>query len=87
MNDALALIARIEADLATLRRLLDAPDEAEPEPEEWLPPCEISYRLGIGEAYVRKLIRRGLGDGLAGFEKRGGRLSATTDAVKAIWNG
>lgn len=87
MPDALALLSRIEADLAELRRLLDAPAPAEPEPEEWLPPCDLAFRLGIGENYVRRIIRRGVAEGVAGCEKRGGRLYATADAVKGLWTG
>jgi hypothetical protein len=54
-------------------------------PEEWLAPCQLAGRLGIGEPYVRKLIRRGMLEGLPGFTKEGGRLSATIRAVKALW--
>ena len=87
MTDALALLSRIEADLAELRRILDAPTPAEPACEEWLQPCEIAFRLGIGENYVRRIIRRGVAEGVAGCEKRGGRLYATADAVKGLWTG
>lgn len=88
MNDALALIARIEADLASLKRLLDVPAAAnDTAPEEWLAPCQIAERLGIGEAYARKLIRRGLVQELPGFDKRGGRLFACADAVAGLWDG
>nr|WP_166177012.1 hypothetical protein [Altererythrobacter segetis] len=82
MTAALALIARIEADLAELRRLLDAP--AEPEPEEWLEPSVIAYRLGIGEAYVRRLCDRGLDAGDAGVRRVGGRWLATADAIDGL---
>lgn len=84
MTEALALIRRIEGDLAALRRLLDVP-AAEPEAEEWLAPCQLADRLGIGEAYCRKLIKRGLANGIPGFAKRGGRLFATVEAVNEIW--
>lgn len=57
------------------------PRAPEPIPEEWLSPSEIAYRLGIGAAYCRKLIGRGLNADLPGFEKRGGRLFATVGAV------
>lgn len=90
MTEALALIRRIEGDLAALRRLLDVPaaePERAPAPEEYLAPCQLADRLGIGEAYARKLIRRGLKRGEPGFVKRGGRLFATAEAVKTIWNG
>ena len=84
MTDALALLCRIEADLAKLRSLLDAPVPAEPAAEEWLAPCEIAGRLGIGEPHVRKLVKRGIARDLSGFAKRGGRLFATVDAVRSI---
>ena len=87
MTDPLALIARIERDLATLRRLIDPPKiEPAADREEWLAPCQIAERLGIGEAYARKLIRRGLKQELSGFDKRGGRLFACADAVAGLWN-
>ena len=85
MNDALALIARIESDLASLKRLLDVPATApETPPEDWLAPCQIAERLAIGESYARKLIRRGLVQELPGFTKRGGRLFACADAVAGV---
>lgn len=54
---------------------------------ELIEPCLIADRLQLSEAYVRKLIRRGLTQDLPGFERRGGRLFAAPDAVKAMWNG
>lgn len=85
MTEALAILSRIERDLASLRALLGAPEERDPEPEEMLAPCQLADRLGIGEAYVRKLIGRGIAQELPGFERRGGRLFATADAVRALW--
>lgn len=86
MTEALAILARIEADLATLRRLLDVPEEAapEPEPEEWLTPCQIAGRLGIGERYVCRLLERGLRAGHPGVRKPAGRWSATMAAVNDL---
>lgn len=52
--------------------------------EAYLQPCVIADRLGIGEAYTRKLINRGLRLDEPGFEKRGGRLFATVEAVKSL---
>lgn len=99
MTEALALVARIEADLAALRALLDAPREPEAHRQspqnaaiesklgEWLEPCLLADRLRLSEGYVRKLIKRGIGQELPGFAKRGGRLYAATDAVKELWGG
>jgi len=87
MADAAALLARIMADLAELRALLDVPEaeqERQPVPEAFLALCQLADRLGIGEAYTRKLIRRGIRQGLLGFEKRRGRLFATAEAVAAL---
>lgn len=81
MTNALAILARIEADLATLRRLLDVPEEPAPELEEWLTPCQIADRLGVGERYVTKLLARGLSAGHPGVRKPAGRWKATMVAV------
>jgi hypothetical protein len=83
VTEALAILARIEADLATLRRLLDAPEEREPEPEpeQWLTPGQLAGRLGIGERYVTKLLARGLSAGHPGVRKPAGRWKATIAAV------
>lgn len=68
-----------------------APPQARPEPLvraiDLIEPCLIADRLGLSEAYVRKLIRRGLTQALPGFEKRGGRLFAAPEEVEALWNG
>ena len=87
MTDALALLARIEGDLATLRAMLTAPDaiDCEPTADEYLEPCVIADRLGLSEGYTRKLIRRGIAEGAPGFRKRGGRLLATVAAVRTVW--
>lgn len=65
---------------------LAAPPRPEPvvEPDRWLEPCLIADRLGIGEAYVRRLINRGMAAGIVGCEKRGGRLFATVEAVREL---
>ena len=88
MSEPHILLARIAADLAALRQLLAADDlpvrQYAPPPEAWLAPCQLADRLGIGEAYARKLIGRGIKLDLPGFEKRGGRLFATVDAVKEL---
>ena len=86
MNDPLALIARIERDLAALRAMLPAEREAEemPAAEEWLAPCQIADRLGIGEPHVRKLCSRALKLAHAGVRKDGGRWLATVEAIEAL---
>lgn len=81
MSDPLALISRIERDLAALRLMLGVP-ELEPEVEEWLEPCVIAGRLHCSEAHVRRLCERGLKLGIPGIEKRGGRWAATINAVR-----
>lgn len=53
-------------------------------PEQWLEPCVLAYRLGIGEAYVRRLCQRGLKQGSPGVRKDGGRWQATADAIKTL---
>lgn len=86
---AAAIIARIEADLVLLREMLGAPAPAmpHPEPEEFLPPCLLAGRLGVGEAYARKLCERGLKLGVVGVERRGGRWVATVEALSAVRDG
>lgn len=87
MNDALALLTRIERDLAELRAMLEPrPREPEPAtvPEAYLEPCVLAGLLGISEPHVRRLCQRGQRLGVAGIERRGGRWAATTDALKAL---
>lgn len=61
-----------------------APRPVVPIAEAFLQPCVLADRLGISEAHTRKIIGRGLKLDEPGFEKRGGRLFATVDAVKAL---
>ena len=87
-NDAaLSLLARIEADIAALRAMHQAPC-LEPEPvempEAWLAPCQIADRLGLGERYVRRLLARALRDGHEGVRKPAGRWQATMAAVNDL---
>jgi hypothetical protein len=92
VTDPRALVERIERDLAELKAALargENPHDATAEfpqiaAEEFLAPCQLAERLGVGEAYTRKLIKRGLAHGLDGFDKRGGRLFATADSVAAL---
>lgn len=62
-----------------------APDSPAPA-VELLEPCLIADRLGLSEGYIRKLVKRGLAQDLPGFEKRGGRLFASPDAVRSLWD-
>ncbi|KRA84175.1 hypothetical protein [Altererythrobacter sp. Root672] len=71
----------------TLAAVPIAPLEPPTLTSDAIEPCLIADRLGLSEGYVRKLVKRGLAQGLAGFEKRGGRLYATTEAVKQLWGG
>lgn len=57
------------------------PPPADPLPE-LLEPCVIGYRLNLGEAYVRRLCRRGQAAGIAGIERRGGRWFASIQAIE-----
>lgn len=81
---------RLDRIEALLRRLVgdDEPVEletvADSAPEEFLEPCVIAGRLGISEAYVRKLCSRGQILGEPGIEKPGGRWRATTEAIDKL---
>ena len=53
--------------------------------EDWLMPGIIAYRLGVGEPQIQKLIERGIKRNEPEFEKIGGRLFATIEAVRRLW--
>ena len=59
-------------------------DPPRPILEEWLEPCALAHRFGLGEQYVRKLCRRGLQEGREGVRKDGGRWLATVDAIDTL---
>lgn len=63
---------------------VEAPRPALPIPEAWLEPGLIAYRLGIGEAYVRKLCGQALRLDLPGVRKVGGRWQATVEAIDSL---
>jgi hypothetical protein len=83
VTDALALLARIEADLSELRRLLSA--EPQRAPEQWLSTGEIAQRLCLSKSRVAALCRAAERDGLPGVRKDGPRLwRATPQALCAL---
>ena len=59
-------------------------EQPQPIPDEWLEPSIIAYRLGIGEAYTRKLCQRGSLEGVPGVRKCGGRWQATMAAIEYL---
>ena len=78
------ILARLDRLERKLDRLLGLPtSEPPPEPEQWLEPCRIAARLGVTEAYVRKLCSRGQRGGVEGVRKEGGRWLATIEAIEA----
>ena len=75
-----ATLERIEKKLD---RLLDEEPVTPPSAvEAWLEPGRIADRLGLTEAYVRKLCARGARGGCAGIRKDGGRWLATVEAIE-----
>jgi hypothetical protein len=68
-------------ELAVTLAGLAAPAPLEPVPEEWLEPCVIAGRLGLGERYVRRLMERGLKEGHPGVRKPAGRWQGTVAAI------
>ena len=59
-------------------------EPAPPMPEEWLEPCALAHRVGLGEQYVRRLCRRGFQQGVEGVRKDGGRWMATPAAIDRL---
>lgn len=90
MADALALVARIEADLAeTLARVAELRSlltpEPKPAPEQWLSTAQLGQRLGRSKSRVATLCRLAQEAGLPGVRKVGPRLwEATPEAMEAI---
>lgn len=82
-SEAAFLRARIASDLARLAQLETDPDP-EPASEQFLAPCDLAYRLGLGENYIRRLCRRGHAEGIAGIRREGGRWLATIEAIEKV---
>lgn len=83
MNDLAATLHRIEAKLD---RLLgeSAPVVPQAEPERWLEPSLIAYRLDLSQSYVRRLCQRAHLVGDEGVRKDGGRWLATVEAIDRL---
>jgi hypothetical protein len=55
-----------------------------PATEEFLEPCRLADRLGLSEAYVRRLCSRGHKVGEEGIRRHGGRWLATAQTIERL---
>lgn len=57
---------------------------AEPIVDEFLEPCRLADRLGLSEAYVRRLCSRGHKVDEPGIQRNGGRWFATIETIDRL---